>query len=315
MIKATTATAARPATRPAPDALEPEWLEVSSLAFAWRVALWAALFGAGGWLAACTSPWVVAAGVILLGVAMAHGVELSHQALHHTGFRSAAMNEITGIAMALPMLVSFYEYRINHLKHHALLGTPNNREFFDYGSETWTPKGLALRFLMLRHYASFSNRLIKAVRGGVFDEYHARYQAQVRRFYYIATLALVSLVLACALTHSFRPLLVWLSALILVASPLHAWIEMPEHYGCNERSVDVFENTRTITSNTFMTWLTNSNNFHVEHHMWANVPIQKIRRLHERCRDRSLHRNRGYWEFYKSALRGSIASAPIVNDA
>jgi fatty acid desaturase len=295
-------------TATAADVLEPEWLEVSSTAFAWRVALWAGLMAAGAWLAFGTSSWTIVAGVLVLGVAMAHGVELSHQALHHTGFRSRTMNEVIGVAMALPMLVSFYEYRINHLKHHALLGTPENREFFDYGAETWTPKGLALRFLLLRHYLSFGTRLLKALRWGVFDEYHARYQAQVRRFYFIAALALVVLVLACVFMQSPRPLLTWTSALMLVASPLHAWIEMPEHYGCNERSTDVFQNTRTITSNAFMTWLTNSNNFHVEHHLWANVPIQKIRMLHERCRDRSPHRNSGYWQFYKSALRDARAS-------
>ncbi|MFC5475237.1 fatty acid desaturase family protein [Paraherbaspirillum soli] len=289
------------ATRPAK--LEPEWMEISSAFFAWRTALWLTLMVLGAWLSLHTGATATVCGILVLGVAMAHGVELSHQALHYTGFRSPRLNEFFGVAMGLPMLVSFYEYRINHLKHHALLGTPMNREFFDYGSETWTPKGLALRFLMLHHYKSFCTGLVKALLGRSIDGLHVRYQGQVRLFYVIAAVALATLTAACWVTAKLDPLLIWLTALFIVASPLHAFIEMPEHYSCNANSTDAFENTRTIKSNWFMTWLTNSNNFHVEHHLWSNVPIQKIHKLHERCRDRSQHLNTGYWQFYISALR------------
>ena len=114
----------REAAPPGAQALESHWLEVSSMAFAWRVGLWAGMVVAGAWLTMPGDPWVRLLGLVLLGAGMAHGVELSHQALHHTGFQSRRLNEVLGVAMGLPMLVSFYEYRINHLKHHALLGTP-----------------------------------------------------------------------------------------------------------------------------------------------------------------------------------------------
>jgi fatty acid desaturase len=210
--------------------------------------------------------------------------------------------------MGLPMLVSFHEYRINHLKHHALLGTPENREFFDYGDETWTPKGLALRFLMLRHYASFVRRLRISLSGGVVGDYHPRYQREVRSFYGIAAAALLGMAAWCWAARSAEPMLVWTVALLLIASPLHALIEMPEHFGCDASSGDAFRNTRTIRSNRFMRWLTNSNNFHVEHHLWPNVPLQRVHKLHDRCQPWSRHFNRGYREFFRMACRAGHGS-------
>ena len=294
--------------RPRPPRLEQELMEIDSAAFAWRVALWMTLMVVGFWLSMQSGAWLIAGGIFLLGIAMTHGVELSHQALHYTGFRSRLLNEIFGVAMGLPMLVSFYEYRINHLKHHALLGTPMNREFFDYGSDTWTLKGLALRFLMLHHYMSFFKKLVRTLFGLTVGDYHIRHRGKVRLFYMIATLALAALAFTCWLSNSLDPLLIWLAALVFVASPLHALIEMPEHYGCNENSTDAFENTRTVKSNWFMAWFTNYNNFHVEHHIWVNAPIQKLHLLHARCRDKSKYLNIGYWQFYISALRNARAS-------
>jgi fatty acid desaturase len=290
---------------PRPPKLEQNLLNISSAAFAWRITLWAGLMVMGVCLTLRPEVWASVAGILVLGTAMAHGVELSHQALHHTGFRSPRLNEIFGLMLGLPMLVSFYEYRIHHLKHHALLGTPENREFFDYGPKTWEIKSLVLRFFMLHHYISFSMRLVKALSGQAVGDYHPRYKGKVRLFYIISALALTALLAACWFSTSFAPLLIWLAALFIVASPLHAFIEMPEHYGCIESSIDPFENTRTIRSNWFMSWLTNHNNFHVEHHMWADVPIQNIHFLHERCRHKTKYFNRGYWEFYKEALRNA----------
>lgn len=295
------------------DHLEPEWLSVSSASFAWRVAVWFTLLAAGALTASVSGAWTAACGIFLLGVAMAHGVELAHQALHHTGFRSRRLNELFGILLGLPMLVSFHEYRINHLKHHALLGTPDNREFFDYGSRTWTLGGIFSRFLMWHHYTSFCVRLVKAFLGAPLGDFHPRYQRSVRSFYFIAAAVLSALLVWCWAASTWHPLAIWLAALFLVASPLHAWIELPEHYGCNEHSTDVFQNTRTIKSNLFMTWLTNSNNYHVEHHLWSNVPIQKIHMLHMRSRGRALHFSMGYWQFYKSALLAGRNNATHAN--
>jgi fatty acid desaturase len=102
----------------------------------------------------------------------------------------------------------------------------------------------------------------------------------------------------CALTHSVAPLLMWLVPLLFVAAPVHAIIEMPEHYHCDTGSTEVFANTRTIRSNDFLTWFTNGNNFHVEHHLLPAVGVERLRELHERIAPRIDHLYPSYVAFF-----------------
>lgn len=91
---------------------------------------------AGGVLAAASALWVWQVfGIFLVGAMFAHGVELQHQVLHNQGFRNSTLNEAVGIILGLPMLVSFAGYQASHLRHHRHLGTPDNKEFFDYGDQ------------------------------------------------------------------------------------------------------------------------------------------------------------------------------------
>ncbi|GAV45786.1 hypothetical protein Saa2_08778 [Streptomyces acidiscabies] len=39
------------------------------------------------------------------------------------------------------LLSSFWHYKHDHLRHHAFLGTPDNREFFNYRFRTCTITG------------------------------------------------------------------------------------------------------------------------------------------------------------------------------
>ena len=82
------------------------------------MAIWASILLVGGLLSSGTATLTIAFGVVILGLGIAHGVELCHQALHNTGFTNSSLNEIIGVALGLPLLVSFYEYRISHLAHH-----------------------------------------------------------------------------------------------------------------------------------------------------------------------------------------------------
>ena len=245
-------------------------------------------------------------GIIVLGLAMAHGVELQHQALHATGFRSRIANELWGIVLGLPMLVSYYEYRINHLKHHSLLGTPENKEHFDYGSGC-DLIDLLRRYLLVEHYRNFVVNLARVCTRRDVTGFTLKQQPKVRRFYLIA-LVFISTLLACSITdYSATPALDWVAALLLVASPVHALIELPEHYACDQSSTDPFRNTRTVTSNAFMTWFTNSNNLHVEHHLRPELPLQELPNLHREICDRIQFKNKGYADFVCEAYLAQSA--------
>src|SRR4051794_9574877 len=106
------------------------------------------------------------AGMILLGLVYAHAVELQHQALHNTALPSKFWNRFVGYFLGLPMLVSFSDYQHSHLQHHRLLGTKDDREFFNYGYDNLTSlKPLLRHLLMVSHYRDVSRFIGNAVLG------------------------------------------------------------------------------------------------------------------------------------------------------
>ena len=226
-----------------------------------------------GLILTLSQSWLLRAlGIFTLGAMFAHGVELQHQVLHNQGFKNKKLNEGVGIILGLPLLVSFAGYQASHLRHHRLLGTPENKEFFDYGDQygTSTFGSIVLwirRFLMPAHYISFLKNTFRSIFNLSIPEERPEVSKRIRRDHLWMLTTIFFLLLISALFNPFIILLVWLAPLVLVAAPLHALIEMPEHYQCDVSSTDAFHNTRTIKSNAFMTWYTNGNNYHVEHHL------------------------------------------------
>ena len=110
----------------------------SDATFGMKLAIYAACLWCGLAASLSDSLALQGLGIVLLGVMFAHGVELQHQALHGQGFRHRGVNEFFGVLLGLPMLVSFAAYQASHLRHHRHLGTPQNREFFDYGCLLYT---------------------------------------------------------------------------------------------------------------------------------------------------------------------------------
>jgi fatty acid desaturase len=97
--------------------------------FAFRIAILLALSAIGLLLALCDGVSAVV-GIIILGGMFTHAMELQHQCLHNTGFKSQQANRIVGTLLGLPTLTSFQDYRRNHLRHHRFLGTAADTPFF-----------------------------------------------------------------------------------------------------------------------------------------------------------------------------------------
>ncbi len=289
--------------------------------FGVKVVLWA-LLTTNGYQAMLGNSlvWSIP-GALLVGLMFAHGVELQHQALHHTAFRSRWLNEIVGVALGLPMLVSFAGYQASHLRHHRDLGTTANTEFFDYGDQYGagtlsTLRHMTLRFTMFPHYVAFAAAVARALSGRAFPGERADVSRRMRRDYLLMIGGIAALLCCCVLTHSAAPLLMWLLPLLVVAGPVHALIEMPEHYHCETDNPEVFANTRTIRSTAFLTWFTNGNNFHVEHHLLPAVGVERLQELHERIAPRIDHLYPSYVAFFCETfgLRRGVKNTPVRQD-
>lgn len=287
--------------------------EIVGTVFVLKLVLCAAIAALGAFLALGEPIAARIVGTILLGLMFAHAAELQHQALHGLGLRNRSMNAASGIILGIPMLISFSAYRATHLRHHRDLGTPANREFFDYGdqygqradrSKAAVAFSWALRFSMLRHYLAFGGSALRAVRRKDFDGETASTSRRIRRDHYVILATLAAAIAWSAAAGSLAVVWVWLIPLVLVAGPVHAAIELPEHFRCETLNEDPFANTRTIRSNRLMSWFTNGNNFHVEHHLMPNLPIERLPDLHAEVRGRLIHYQPGYFKYFRDLIRG-----------
>jgi fatty acid desaturase len=283
----------------------------SDVTFSLKLAVYLVGVYCGVKFAYTPNPLLQTFGTILIGAFFAHGVELQHQVLHNQGLSNKSANEIVGVLLGIPLLVSFAGYQASHLRHYKHLGTPENKEFFDCGDQYGErKKGSTLvwvnRILMPSLYISFACNLGRALLITPYNGEGADVSRRMRRDY-LAMFLLIG-ILSVASWFFSSPLIskVWLVPLVFIGAPIHAFIELPEHFACNTKTKNVFENTRSIKSNAFMTWFTNGNNYHVEHHLMPGLPIDRLHDLHASIGEEIMHYYPTYRSFYAALLSDNL---------
>jgi fatty acid desaturase len=245
----------------------------------------------------------IVTGVGTIGLTFAHSLELQHQCLHGTALSSRKLNRSVGFFLGLPSLVSFSHYKNKHMIHHKNLALKNKGEFFKYrpiGAYSTVGTLLRAAFDYRRIYSLLTvdgPAIIRNRQTGVLRE---------ARFEYICIGSIFSaLLLASILFGQFGLfLLLWIVPLLLVSEPVHYLIELPEHYSCSNSPQDITHATRSITGSILTTWFTNTNNLHVEHHLYPGVPFSALPNIHLKIKDNLPNTNGSYFEFYSKELFG-----------
>jgi fatty acid desaturase len=262
------------------------------------------LLGCWALLAFAKSWWLSAPAMLCLGVTYAHGLELQHQCLHRKLVPGSRWSRAVGFALGAPMLVSYTHYRTLHLHHHKHLGTSEDAEIFDYdqGSLRSWPR-LVARAWNLARLPMFGRTLLRALRGKFSPQFST---PELRRQLLTEYLALASLLgVAVSLSVALHSSLVirgWFVPWLCVGELAHFLIELPEHLGCNKAVRNIMANTRSVRAPLFLQYITNRNNFHVEHHLYPGVSPRHLHRLHELLEPHLLHCST-YGEFYGQVLR------------
>ncbi|MFF1448647.1 fatty acid desaturase family protein [Streptomyces sp. NPDC058274] len=274
--------------------------------FIGKICVLAILTAAGIVLAVQSSYAVTAVGVVVLGAAYTHAVELQHQCLHHSAFRGSRAHRIVGVPLGTPMFVSYSHYRVRHLQHHRYLGTPQDTEFFGFDTrKPLTLSALAKGLFDVSRLVGVGRDIVQCVpgrwqydMGQISPKSRKAIIAEYRWFGIFVAL----LVTVCALGGGSLVVRLWLLP-FLVAMPMHFLVELPEHILCDTDSVDVLHNTRSITGSWLTTWFTNGNNLHIEHHAAMNVPINRLRERHADTQEFALNVQRTYFEFFTIVMR------------
>jgi fatty acid desaturase len=270
---------------------------VKSTSFAVRLLICAGIMGLAIWLCLAFGGILAVLGTVVLGLMYGHAVELQHQALHNTGFANKALSRVVGFLLGLPMLVSYSDYQYHHFQHHRLLGTSENREFFNYGYNRLTSlKPLTAHLLMLGHYREVAKFITWSLTGRLRPGVKQDSAVRIRTEYCLMAVFLVTMAVISFVFSTTLFLKIWLLPL-LIAIPTHALIELPEHWGKEADTVDVSINTRTIKATWFGYWFTNGNNYHIEHHWLPSVPNDRLAELHQLISAQT--ETESYPQFYK----------------
>jgi fatty acid desaturase len=274
-------------------------LEVKSIYFQVKLLILLALCASLIALCMIAPSFLWIAPSILLGLMYAHAVELQHQCLHNTAFKERAWNRRIGVPLGLPLFVSFSDYQNSHMLHHKLLGTPEDKEFFNYGYESLTDiRALIPHLFMVRHYRDVAGFIARAMIGKTTrPEAAPRIARRIRNEYILMGLFMLAMI---AITVAFQTpifLKLWLVP-FLIGVPAHALIELPEHIGCNIRSTDVSANTRTIKASWLGVWFTDGNNYHVEHHWLPGIPNHNFAAVHQYVKSQIVTLESSYVSFY-----------------
>jgi fatty acid desaturase len=270
---------------------------VKNTPFVVRVLIFAALVALSVWLILEVGGVLGVLGIVILGLMYGHAAELQHQALHNTGFSNKTVSRVVGFLLGLPMLISYSDYQYHHFQHHRLLGTSENREFFNYGYNRLTSlKPLMAHLLMLGHYREVAKFIFRSIFGKLRPGVKTDSAVRIRTEYCLMAVFLVAMVVITVVFKTSIFLKLWLLPL-LIAIPTHALIELPEHWGKEADTTDVSVNTRTIKAGWFGYWFTNGNNYHIEHHWLPSVPNDRLPKLHQLVS--SQIKTDSYPQFYK----------------
>ncbi len=279
-----------------PEARKAALMERSDAAGLSHLALYlAALMATTTYIATEAPLW----GLMLLphGTLLVFLFTLSHECTHQTPFRTRAVNEALGHAIAPILCLPFLWFRYFHLAHHKytndperdpeIAGHPRPADWPSYllylsGWGYWTG---GLRTL-------WHNALGRIDAPYLPPRRHTALRREARLILAVQAAAFVSLL--------WSPLALWLWLVpVLIAQPLLRLYLLAEHGLCPPVA-NMLENTRTTYTGRLVRFLAWNMPYHIEHHSAPNVPFHHLPALHTDMKAHLVSTSDGYAEFTRA---------------
>jgi fatty acid desaturase len=254
---------------------------------------------------------LVAAGISITAIALNAFVLLMHDGMHGTLFGTRRRNWAGSVLLGSTFLMSFSAYRVLHTRHHKFLGDPRDPDdyhnYIEHPALVWALHFVRLSFGSLLYLMAIP---ILAIKYGTEEE---RRRILIE---YGLLLAIYSVLLR--FVPGMILLVAWLIPLLIVGS-MTAIRGFTQH-GITD-ATDPYIASRTILPHPLIGFLLLNENYHLEHHLFPEVPSYHLPELHKLVwpqLPRAVS-GRGYLRFLAKFLRATprLDETPIglVNPA
>jgi fatty acid desaturase/membrane-associated phospholipid phosphatase len=233
------------------------------------------LAGAGFWVSiharSVASAPMLTAGILVTAVALNTFPLLMHEGMHGVLFANRRWNWIASVLLGSAFLMSFSAYRVMHLRHHRYLGDPRDPDDYHNYSQSrlmvWCLHFVRLTFGPLLYVGLIP---VLALKHG---------SSAQRKLICIEYTLLASIYSALLRVFSYHDLfVVWFVPLLLMGA-LTAIRGFTQH-GITEAS-DPYLASRTMLPSPMVAFFLLNENYHLEHHLFPEVPSYHLPKLHE----------------------------------
>jgi fatty acid desaturase/membrane-associated phospholipid phosphatase len=239
-----------------------------------ELAVFLSLAVAGFWVSiharSVASAPMLAAGILVTAVALNTFPLLVHEGMHGLLFANRRWNWIASVLLGSTFLMSFSAYRVLHLRHHRYLGDPRDPDDYHNYSRS-RPVVWCLHFVRL----VFGPVLYICLIPVLALKHGSPAQRRLICIEYTLLLSIYSVLLR---VFSYRDLfVVWVVPLLLMGA-LTAIRGFTQH-GITEAS-DPYLASRTMLPRPIVAFFLLHENYHLEHHLFPEVPSYHLPALH-----------------------------------
>ena len=280
----------------------PPGLREAMVARSTRAGLWhlaghlGLILGVGALIAVGVPGWWVL--VPVQGILIVFLFTLEHEATHRTPFASEQLNDWVGRVAGFLLLLPFEWFRYFHLAHHRWTNIEGKDPELA-GEKPATRAAWAWHVSGIPYWMAEVRLLVRLVRGRVEDDFVPP-AARSRVVWEARGMAMGYVLVGLSLISS--PLLWWIWVLpVLVGQPFLRLYLLAEHGDC-PRVANMFQNTRTTFTNRVVRFLAWNMPYHVEHHVWPQVPFHRLPEVHGMMKDELRVTANGYAEFTREYL-------------
>ncbi len=245
--------------------------------------------------------------VYILAGASLHGISLFvHEGVHSTLSTNPLWNRCLSILCALPVWQNFSAYKVLHLKHHRHLGEEGDPDHYpNYTQWTWLEFAMYWGRLILGYPAYITAiPLLGFIQGNFRD----------RLWIILEVMLLITLIVL--VWHSNIPTMLlvhgWLMPMVVINTIVN--IRGMSQHTLLEHEKDEIRGTRTIVTNPITTFFMCNENFHLEHHLYPNIPWYNLPQVHQEMKE-DLRKHgapfiSSYWEFVRDFIIASWQRSP-----